>query len=116
MTTVNAFEALSVISSVKVTDAGDSSPPTPVGDTSSPPTHAGDTPARNERAEDIGVIAPTAFTSLQALLDNSYETYFGSDSTVAGTPLRLKALFDEGARVLDRLLLDIQTKQYRHQA
>jgi hypothetical protein len=116
MTTVNAFEALSVVSSVMSKDwtskdAGDSSPPMPAGDTS----------GRHEWAVDIGVlgvIAPMAFTSLQALVDNSYETYFGSESAMlpAGTPLRLKELFDEGARVLDQLLSDIQTKQHRHQA
>jgi hypothetical protein len=121
MTTVNAFEALSVISSVKSMDTGDSSPPTPAEDTSSPPTPAADTTGRHDRAVDIdeiGVIAPTAFTSLQALVDNSYATYFGSGSALlpASTPLRLKEVFNEGARVLDRLLSEIQTEQHRHNA
>ncbi|KAL3807519.1 hypothetical protein ACHAXA_000095 [Cyclostephanos tholiformis] len=76
LTTVNAFEALSVISSVM--DAGDSSPDD--GD-SSPPAPAGDTHVHHKRSETIGDIALKAFSSLQALLDNSYD--FGSECTVA---------------------------------
>ncbi len=83
--TVNAYEVLSAVSSVMSTDQkGDSSPTPPPADT-------------------IGVIAPMAFTSLQALLDNSYETYFGNGDALVteGTPLRMKELFESGARVID---------------
>jgi hypothetical protein len=66
----------------------------------------------------IGIIAPMAYTSLQALLDNSYEALFGTDPMMMteGSPVRFKELFDNGARVIDRLMLDIQVDQERHQS
>jgi hypothetical protein len=66
----------------------------------------------------IGIIAPMAYTSLQALLDNSYEALFGTDPTTIteGSPIRFKELFDNGARVINRLMSDIQVDQERHQS
>ncbi len=65
----------------------------------------------------IGIIVPMAYTSLQALLNNSYEAFFGTDPTMMtkGSPIRFKELFDNGARVIDRLMSDIQVDQERHQ-
>jgi hypothetical protein len=99
-TTTNAFEALSAVSSVISTD--------PQGDTSPTP------PLTNT----IGIIAPMAYTSLQALLNNSYEALFGTDPTTMteGSPIRFKELFDNGARVIDRLMSDIQVDQERYQS
>ena len=87
MNTVNAFEALSAVSSVMSKDDGESSPTKP----------AGDKPKRIDQDGNIGVIAQMAFTGLQALLDNSYETYFGSENAMlpVGTPLWMKELFDK---------------------
>ncbi len=98
--TTNAFEALSAVSSGISTDPqGDTSPTPPLTDT-------------------IGIIAPMAYTSLQALLDNSYEALFGTDPTsmTEGSPIRFKELFDNGARVIDRLMSDIQVDQECHQS
>ncbi len=89
--TTNAFEALSAVSSGILTGPQrDTSPTPPLIDT-------------------IGIIAPMAYTSLQALLDNSYEAFFGMDPTLMteGSPIRFKELFDNGARVIDRLMSDI---------
>jgi hypothetical protein len=72
--TTNAFEALSAVSLGISTDPqGDTSPTPPVTDT-------------------IGIIAPMAYTSLQALLDNSYKALFGTDPTTMteGSPIRFK--------------------------
>jgi hypothetical protein len=98
--TTNAFEALSAVSSGILTD--------PQGDTSPTP------PLTNT----IGIIAPMAYTSLQALLDNSYEALFGMDPTTMteGSPIRFKELFDNGAWVIAQLMLDIQVDQERHQS
>jgi hypothetical protein len=98
--TTNAFEALSAVSSGILTDPqGDTSPTMPLTNT-------------------IGIIAPMAYTSLQALLDNSYEALFGTDPTTMteGSPIWFKELFDNGARVIDQLMLDIQVDQERHQS
>jgi hypothetical protein len=76
----------------------------------------GDSSPTPPPADTIGVIAPMAFTSLQALLDNSYETYFGNGEALVteGTPLWMKELFESGARVIDRLMSDFQAEQDRH--
>jgi hypothetical protein len=98
--TTNAFEALSAVSSGISMD--------PQGDTSSTP------PLTNT----IGIIAPMAYTNLQALLDNSYEALFGTDPTMMteGSPIRFKELFDNGARVIGWLMSDIQVNQECHQS
>ena len=98
--TTNAFEALSAVSSGISTDPqGDMSLTPPLTDT-------------------IGIIAPMVYTSLQALLDNSYKALFGTDPTsiTEGSPIRFKELFDNGARVINRLMSDIQVDQERHQS
>jgi hypothetical protein len=99
-TTTNAFEALSVVSSVILTD--------PQGNTSPAP------PLTNK----IGIIMPMAYTSLLALLDNSYKALFGTDHTTMteGSPIRFKELFDNGTRVINRLMSDIQVDQEHHQS
>ena len=57
-------------------------------------------------------VADTA--SIKALIDKSFDEFFGPDAPPAPTPLRLKGLFNAGARLVDRLLLDIQEEHKRH--
>jgi hypothetical protein len=80
----------------------------PQGDTSQTP------PLTNM----IGIIAPMGYTSLQALLDNLYEAFFGTDPTTMteGSPIQFKELFDNCARVINRLMSDIQVNQEPHQS
>ena len=54
--------------------------------------------------------------SLQAILDKSFDEFFGPESPPAPTPLRIKGLFDAGARVVDRLLSEIHEDHHRHAA
>ena len=78
----------------------------------------GDTSPTPPVTKTIGIIAPMAYTGLQALLNNSHEALFGTDPTMMteGSPIRFKELFDNGARVIDRLMSDIQVDQERHQS
>ncbi len=64
----------------------------------------------------VGAIAPVMYPSLQALIDNSHEAFFGTEamSEDKGTLLWLKELFDNGTRVLDWLMSKIQTNQEQH--
>ena len=52
--------------------------------------------------------------SIPALLDKSFDEFFGPDSPPAPTPLRIKGLFNAGARLVDRLLSDIHKEHRRH--
>jgi len=52
--------------------------------------------------------------SIRALLDKSFDEFFGPDSPPAPTPLRIKGLFDAGARLVDRILSDIHDEHNRH--
>jgi hypothetical protein len=52
--------------------------------------------------------------SIRAILDKSFDEFFGPDSPPAPTTLRIKGLFDAGARLVDRLLSDIHKEHYRH--
>jgi hypothetical protein len=99
-TTTNVCEALSAVSSVISTD--------PQGDTSPTP------PLTNT----IGIIAPMAYTSLQVHLHNLYKAFFGTDpmTMTKGSPIRFKELFDNGTRVINRLMSDIQVDQECHQS
>ena len=54
--------------------------------------------------------------SLRAILDKSFDEFFGPESPPAPTPLRIKGLFDAGARVVDRLLSEIHEDHHRHAA
>jgi hypothetical protein len=78
----------------------------------------GDTSPTPPVTKTIGIIVPMAYISLQALLNNSHEALFGTDPTMMteGSPIRLKELFDNGARVINRLMSDIQVDQEHHQS
>jgi len=52
--------------------------------------------------------------SIRALLEKSFNEFFGPDSPPAPTPLRIKGLFDAGARLVDRLLSEINEEHHRH--
>ena len=67
-----------------------------------------------KEADDDGI--PVADGSLQAVIDASFAAVFGPDSSTMPTPRRIKSLFDEGARVVDRILSDIRGDQDRHVA
>jgi hypothetical protein len=56
----------------------------------------------------------TDLESIRALLDKSFDEFFGPDSPPAPTPLRIKGLFDAGARLVDRLLSEIHEEHHRH--
>ena len=62
----------------------------------------------------IASIAATDYVSIQALINKSFDDFFGPDSPPAPTPLRIKGLFDAGARVVDRLLSEIHEEHHRH--
>jgi hypothetical protein len=68
--------------------------------------------------EMIGNIGPTAAFSLQALLDNSFESIFGVASAygVNNAPMRFRHLFSKGVLVLDRTLMEIKDEKLRHQS
>ena len=55
-----------------------------------------------------GVILSLAAASLQTLIDDSFASIYGPDSTTDPTPRRLKGLFDDGAQIIDRLLSEIR--------
>jgi hypothetical protein len=52
--------------------------------------------------------------SIRALLDKSFDEFFGPNSPPAPTPLHIKGLFDAGVRWVDRLLSDIHKEHNRH--
>ena len=63
-----------------------------------------------------GVDVPIVHDSLQAIIDASFEAFFGPDSTTAPTPRRLKGLFDDGAQVVDWLVSEIRGDHEKHVA
>ena len=73
------------------------------------------TPDRN--GDELRLVAGTAATdseSIKALLDKLFDEFFGPDSPPAPTPLRIKGLFDAGARLVDRFLSNINKEHQRH--
>ena len=62
----------------------------------------------------VAGIAAADAESIKALLDKSFDEFFGPDSSPAPTPLRNKGLFDAGARLVDRLLSNIHEEHKRH--
>ena len=78
-------------------------------------TSSVETPERQgNELRTIASLAATDYGSIQALLDKSFDEFFGPDSPPAPTPLRIKGLFDAGARVVDRLLSEIHEEHHRH--
>ncbi len=67
----------------------------------------------NELRPVAGSVA-TNLESIRALLDKSFDEFFGPDSPPAPTPLRIKGLFDAGARLVDWLLSEIHEEHRRH--
>jgi hypothetical protein len=108
VTMANAYEALSTVSSVISAD-----PQKEKGEKGD----KGDSLQTLPTTDRVEEIAPMAYPSLQALLENLYETFFGPDATsmAASTPLRFKELFDSGARAINRLMSDIQADHSQHQ-
>ncbi len=66
----------------------------------------------------IGNVGPPAAFSLQALLDNSFESIFGTASwhSANNTPMRFCQLFSKGAWVVDCFLMEIKDKNVHHQS
>jgi hypothetical protein len=53
-------------------------------------------------------------TTIQVVVNNSFEDFYGPDAPSDPTSLRLKGLFDDGARMVDRILTNIKEEQIRH--
>ncbi len=61
---------------------------------------------------------PTAAFSLQALLNNSFESIFGVVSTYGtnNDPMHFRHLFSEGTQVVDHALMEIKDENLYHQS
>ena len=73
------------------------------------------TPDRN--GDELRPVAGTAAAdseSIKALLNKLFDEFFGPDSPPMPTPLRIKGLFDAGARLVDRFLSNINEEHQRH--
>ena len=53
--------------------------------------------------------------SIQAVVDKSFAEFYGTDAPSDPTSRRFKGFFDEGARMVDRILSDIREDQKRHE-
>ena len=52
--------------------------------------------------------------TIKAFIGKSLDEFFGPGTPTDPTPLHFKGLFDDGARVVDRILTDINEEQKRH--
>jgi hypothetical protein len=52
--------------------------------------------------------------TIQAVVNKSFDDFYGPDAPSDPTSLRFKGLFDDGARMVDRILTDINEEQKRH--
>ncbi len=52
--------------------------------------------------------------TIQAVVNKSFDEFYGPDAPSDPTSLRFKGLFDDGARMVDRILTDINEEQNRH--
>ena len=68
-------------------------------------------PGRNSGRSRAG----DASTTIQAVVNNSFEDFYGPDATSDPTSLRFKGFFDDGVRMVDRILTDIKDEQIRHE-
>jgi len=53
--------------------------------------------------------------TIQAVVNKSFDDFYGPDAPSDPTSLRLKGLFNDGARMVDRILTDISEEQKRHE-
>ena len=73
-----------------------------------------ETPDRH--GDELRPVAGTAVAdsaSIKAIIDKLFEEFFGPDAPPAPTPLCIKGLFDAGARLVDRLLTNINKEHER---
>ena len=53
--------------------------------------------------------------TIQAVVNKSFDDFYGPDAPSDPTSLRFKGLFDDGARMVDRILTNISEEQKRHE-
>ena len=53
--------------------------------------------------------------TIQAVVNKLFDDFYGPDTPSDPTSLRFKGLFDDGARMVDRILTDINEEQKRHE-
>ena len=73
------------------------------------------TPDRH--GDELRPVAGTAVadsTGIKDFIDKLFDEFFGPDAPTDPTPLRIKGLFNDEARVVDRLLNDINEEHKRH--
>jgi len=64
-------------------------------------------PVEGRKVDDLATI--------QAVVNKSFDDFYGPDAPSDPTSLRFKGLFDDGARMVDRILTDINEEQKRHE-
>ena len=57
-----------------------------------------------------------ASATIQAVIGKSFDDFYGPGAPTDPTTLCFKGLFDDGARMVDRILTDIHKEQKRHEA
>jgi hypothetical protein len=88
----------------------------PPDDKAHPPTFKDMAPCMTQEVS--GDIGPMAAYSLHAVLDNSFKSIFGVASAYGAddVPMHFRHLFSEGARVVDRALLEIKDENAHYQS
>ncbi len=64
-------------------------------------------PVEGRKADDLATI--------QAVVNKSFDDFYGLDALSDPTSLRFKGLFDDGACMVDQILTDISEEQKRHE-
>ena len=71
----------------------------------------------DRHGDELRPVAGTAVadsTGIKDFIDKLFDEFFGPDAPTDPTPLRIKGLFNDEARVVDRLLNDINEEHKRH--